>query len=182
MTYSLPVSVTVGGAEYEIRSDYRAALDICAALSDTELSDTEKAEVTLRIFYPEWREIPPEEYINALNAAFDFLSYGEERTQKKPRLMDWQQDFKYIAPAINRVLGKEIRSEDYLHWWTFLGAYYEIGECLFSQIVGIRSKKSRGKKLEKHEQEWYRSNRDIVDLKHKYTETEQQALRALGLK
>lgn len=52
MMYDLPKSVEVGGCVYEIRSDYRAVLDICAALSDPELSDDERGLVTLTIFYP----------------------------------------------------------------------------------------------------------------------------------
>ena len=35
----LPTSVDIDGTEYEIRSDYRAALDICMAMSDAELDE-----------------------------------------------------------------------------------------------------------------------------------------------
>ena len=58
MTYTLPTSVEVGGVEYEIRSDYRAALDIIAALSDFELNDQERVIVALDIFYPDFEKIP----------------------------------------------------------------------------------------------------------------------------
>ena len=37
MEYTLPKTVFVGGREYSIRSDYRAILDICEALTDPEL-------------------------------------------------------------------------------------------------------------------------------------------------
>ena len=40
MSYLLPTTLTVGGIEYAIRSDYRAALDIFAALADPELDET----------------------------------------------------------------------------------------------------------------------------------------------
>ena len=54
MEYTLPKTVSVGGREYSIRSDYRAILDICEALTDPELTNEEKAEVlTLPIF--RWR-------------------------------------------------------------------------------------------------------------------------------
>ena len=49
MMYALPTSLEVRGTEYEIRSDYRAALDICAALSDPELDNQEKALAALII-------------------------------------------------------------------------------------------------------------------------------------
>ena len=58
MMYDLPKSLTVCGSEYEIRSDYRAVLDICAALSDTELDDQEKAIIALDIMYPAFLDMP----------------------------------------------------------------------------------------------------------------------------
>lgn len=183
MIYFLPTSQTLGGKEYEIRSDFRAVLDICTALNDPELSPAEQAEVALTIFYPNAQEIPQELIPDALKACFDFIACGEENSPRRgPKLMDWEQDFKHIVPAVNRVLGQEIRALPYLHWWTFIGAYNEIGDCLFAQIVGIRSKKAHGKRLEKYEQEWYRANRNLVDFKQTYTDAEKSALAALGIK
>lgn len=185
MNYTLPTSQKLGGIEYEIRSDFRAVLDICAALNDPELSDREKAEVALMIFYPAFETIPQESLEEALKACFTFISCGEEDVntgKRQPKLMDWEQDFRHIVPAVNRVLGQEIRAMPYLHWWTFIGAYNEIGDCLFAQIVSIRSKKAQGKRLEKHEQEWYRKNRALIDFKQVYTENEKDMLAALGIK
>ena len=47
-------------------------------------------------------------------------------------------------PSANRVLGQEVRAAKYMHWWTFLAAYQEIGECTFAQIVRIRDRLARG--------------------------------------
>lgn len=183
MNYSLPTSLTLGGEEYEIRSDFRAVLDICAALNDPELSPAEQAEVALTIFYPDVEEIPADLIPEALKRCFDFIACGEENSKRRsPKLMDWEQDFKHIVPAVNRVLGQEIRALPYLHWWTFIGAYNEIGDCLFAQIVNIRSKKAHGKRLDKFEQEWYRVNRRLVDFKQTYTDADKSALAALGIK
>ncbi len=183
MNYSLPTSLEIGGVDYEIRSDFRAVLDICAALNDIELSNQDKAEVALTIFYPDFEKIPPEHWEEALKACFDFIACGEQPTGKKrPKLVDWEQDFLSIAPAVNRVLGTEIRAVKHLHWWTFVGAYNEIGDCLFAQIVSIRHKKTHGKRLDKYEQEWYREHRDLVDFKRGYTDSDKEALAALGLK
>ena len=52
MTYGLPASVEINGNDYEIRSDYRAILDILEAINDPELTDSDRAEAVLRIFYP----------------------------------------------------------------------------------------------------------------------------------
>lgn len=178
----LPTSVEVDGAEYEIRSDYRATLDICAALDDPELEQQDKAAVALDIFYPAIEEMPPECYQEALDKCFWFVRGGnDEAARKAPKLMDWKQDFPLIVAPINRVTGREIRSLDYMHWWTFLAAYYEIGDCLFAQVVRIRELKSRGKALDKADREFYNKNRDIIDLKTTYTESEKETLGAWGV-
>lgn len=178
MIYDLPKSLEIGGEEYEIRSDYRAILDICIALSDPELNEQDKAYVALKIFYPDLDSIPREYLQEAVEKCYWFINGGAEDTGPKgPRLMDWEQDFQYIAAPVNRVIGQEIRAVKYLHWWSFLSAYMEIGECTFAQIVAIRDKKKRGKKLEKHEQEWLQRNRHLVDFKRKYTDAENELIK-----
>ena len=134
--------------------------------------------------------MPKEHYQEALKKCFWFINCGEDddNTRKAPKLVDWEQDFQYIVAPINRVLGQEIRSIPYnweentggLHWWTFISAYYEIGNCTFAQIVRIRDKKSRGKKLDKQDQEWYKANRKLVDLKQTYSKSEKAILKEWG--
>nr|DAH76937.1 MAG TPA: hypothetical protein [Caudoviricetes sp.] len=178
----LPESVEVGGVEYEIRSDYRAILDICAALSDPKLGEQDKALVMLGIFYPEFSEMPPEHYREAVEQCLRFINCGDDQREARPspKLVDWEQDFKYIVAPINRVTGEEIRALEYMHWWTFIAAYYEIGDCTFAQIVRIRSCKAKGKPLDKSDQEWYRSHRDLVDFKVTYTEADDVILKMWG--
>lgn len=178
----LPTSVEVCGAEYEIRSDYRAILDICRAISDPELKEQEKAVALLHIFYPAFSDMPAEHCQQAVEKCLWFIDCGQAH-QDRPhgKLMDWEQDFKYIIAPINRVMGKEVRSVEYMHWWTFLSAYYEIGDCLFAQIVRIRDRKARGKPLSKEDAEWYRRNRGLVDFQMVYTEADQEILKCWGV-
>lgn len=182
MSYLLPTSLNVGGTDYAIRSDYRAALDIFAALADPELDDTNKALELLDILYVDFENMEPHHYQQAIKEAMWFLNCGAGNIKqaKRPQLVDWEQDFQYIVSPINRVIGTEIRALEYLHWWTFISAYYEIGDCTFAQIVRIRNLKAKGKKLDKSDAEWYRENRDIVDIKTKYTEKEEELLAAWG--
>lgn len=172
MRYDLPTAVEVNGTEYQIRSDYRDILTIIEALSDPELSNQDRAEAMLDIFYPQFDEMPQADYEEAIRQCLAFINCGDEEQEEKrnPKLMDWQQDFPLIVAPVNRVIGKEVRSAKYLHWWTWLAAYQEIGDCTFAQVVNIRRKKLRGKKLDQGEQEFYRKNRALVDFKRKYTE------------
>lgn len=180
MTYTLPTTVEINGHEYAVRSDFRAILDILEAVNDVELDDQELAAVMLGVFYPDFENMPTSDYEGAIAKCFWFISCGqlEDKSKKRPKLVDWQQDFPVIVAPVNRVMGKEVRLMDYLHWWTFIGAYQEIGgNCLFAQIVGIRQKLANGKALDKSEKEFYRSNRNLVDLKQQYTEWENDLIR-----
>ena len=88
------------------------------------------------------------------------------------RLMNWQQDFKLIASPINHILGYEVRAAEHVHWWTFLGAYMEIGDCTFAQVVSIRKKRAQGKKLDKQAQQFYRDNVDLIEIRVQETDEE----------
>lgn len=177
----LPTSVEVGGQAYEIRSDYRAALDICVALNDPELSDRERAYVALCIFYADFDALPEEHLQEAVDRCLDFLNGGGPKPAgKSPRVVAWDQDFPLIAGPVNRILGCEIRAAEYIHWFTFLAAYGEIGDCTFAQVVRIREQKARGKTLDKQDREWYRRNRHLVDFAAQYTSSEQELLKEWG--
>ena len=172
--WSFPASLDIGGVEYEIRTDYRVILDLLMALNDPELNDSDnkvsaymQSRVILEIMFPDCDNIPQEHIQEALDKVAEFIDMGIGDDSKKPKTMDWEQDAPIIIPAINKVLNKEIRAEKYMHWWTFLGAYMEIGEGLFSNIIHIRQKKAKGKKLEKWEQDFYKENKSLIDFQHK---------------
>lgn len=185
--WEFPTSLNIGGVDYEIRTDYRAVLDLMAALNDPELTDSDpqitsymQSQVILQIMFPKCDDIPAEHIQEALNKVSEFIDMGISEDSKKPKTMDWEQDAPIIIPAINKVLNMEIRAQKYIHWWTFLGAYMEIGESLFSNILHIRQKKAKGKKLEKWEQEFYKENKSLIDFndkKYKRSDEEKEALR-----
>ena len=172
--WDFPTSLNVGGVDYEIRTDYRVVLDLFAALSDPELTDLDEqmtsymqSQVIMQIMFPDCDNIPHEHWQEALNKVSEFIDMGITEDSKKPKTMDWEQDAPILIPAINRVLNCEIRAKKYIHWWTFLGAYMEIGESLFSNVIHIRQKKATGKKLEKWEQDFYKENKSLIDFKQK---------------
>lgn len=143
MIYDLPTSIELGGTEYPIRSDYRAILDIVMALSDPEIEEWERIYSAVCAFYVEFSSIPLEYEQEAVKKCFWFINGGEDEDPgpRQPRLVDWEQDFQLICAPVNRVLGKEVRALEYLHWWSFLSAYHEIGgDCTFAQVVSIRDK------------------------------------------
>lgn len=177
MNYSLPTEIEINGVFYPIRNngDYRVILDVLAALNDSELDDRQRAGCALFIFYENVDLI--EDKQAAVDEMIRFISNGDENDGGASlRLMDWEQDFRLIVSPVNRILGCEVRSVPYMHWWTFLSGYMEIGECTFSNVVNIRRKKQKGQRLEKWEEEFYRENRKMIDLPLKLTPEEQAEL------
>ena len=175
MIGALPISLEVEGKQYEINSDFRVALLIFQAYSDTELTPQEKCTVCLKCLY---KELPPNTE-EALNKAVWFLDGGDmpKSKQAPKKIMDWEQDQAIIFPAINKVAGYETRTPNkYLHWWSFLGMFGEIGEGLYSQVMNIRSKMAKGKKLDKTDKEFYNDHKELIDLKRKLTPEEQEEL------
>ena len=183
--YDLPTSAVIGGTEYPIRSDYRAILDIIQVIGDPEIDDEERTCLVLSFFFPDYEDLPLRDFQEALDYVFWFVGGGGEQPKgKKPKLMDWEQDFTLIVAPVNRVLGYEVRDVPYdfeaneggLHWWTFLSAYYEIGDCTFAQVVGIRKKKLQGKKLDKSDEAFYKENRDLIDMRRRVTDSDKEEL------
>ena len=181
MTWDLPISVEIDDVIYKIRNncDYRVVLDCIDALNDTDLNVRQRIECALIIFYEDLTGLT--DFEAAICEMFRVINIGEDEVVKpnKPRLLNWSHDFNYISPPISRVLGYDVRTPDkYTHWWTFIGGYNEIGECTFANIVAIRSKKLKGQKLEKHEIEFCREHRKMIDLPQNLTAEEKALLEA----
>lgn len=182
MIFDLPTALTFGGREWDIDSDFRQVLRILAAYEDPDLADAEKAAVCLYNLYVDFEDIPPELVQAAYDAATTFIDGGKKSDGDGPRTMDWTQDAALIFPAVNRAAGFEVRDVEYMHWWTFLGFFMEIKDTTYATVLGLRSKRGRGKKLEKWEKEYWDQNRAVCELKPHYTEeelAEQERLRRI---
>lgn len=165
--YEIPTSITIDGQEFSIRNkgDYRTILDCFSALEDGELTAQERLFSSLIIFYGDLNSVDDLDKLPNLETAieemynfFNCNSPTSPGTQSNHKLVDWDQDAQLICSAVNAVSNKEIRSEPYIHWWTFMGWYTAIGDSVFSTIISIRDKIVRGKKLEKHERDFRRDN------------------------
>lgn len=183
--YRLPVTVTIDDIEYPIRNngDYRMVLDCFIVLQDIEIeSETERILTALLIFYEDLDVdsvlLLSEDDIKArLKAMYDFFDCGQDMSnapKNTRKLMDWKQDEMLVISAINNVAHTEVRAEEYIHWWTFMGYYMSIGESAFATVVSIRNKILTNKKLEKHEKEFRAENPQYFIWNHKTIE-EQEA-------
>lgn len=165
--FEIPVSLRAGEAQLNIRNrgDFRMVLDCFTALNDVELEKEERVYSALIIFYEDFNKLEDLMHFPWLNEAvkkmYWFFNCGDDSgvgANKHRKLIDWDGDSQLIASAVNKVANMEIRSTEYLHWWTFMGYYLAIGESPLATIVGIRSKIMEGKKLEKYEKKFRSDN------------------------
>lgn len=183
MIGALPETLTVGGVDYPIRTDYRNVLQVFEEFLDPELETAEKWIVAVYLLFEDFRCY--DDVAEAAGRGFSleeaikqilwFISAGQpEKEVLELPTYNWKQDEQMIFSAVNKVAGRETRELEYLHWWTFLGYFNEVGEGTFSFIVGIRHKLNKGKKLEKHEKEFLSRNKELVLMKKPLTKEEQE--------
>lgn len=183
MIGALPEALTVGGEEYPIRTDYRNVLQVFEVFQDPDLQPEEKWIVAIYLLFEDFS--CADDVLQAAQEGFDvvetqkqilwFISAGQPEKQiVELPVYNWSQDEQMIFSAVNKVAGRETRELEYLHWWTFLGYFNEVGEGTFSFIVGIRHKLNKGKKLEKHEKEFLSHNKELVLMKKPLTKEEQE--------
>lgn len=161
--WKLPKTAEIGGTVYPINVDFRDILEILRYLNDESRPLYLRWQIALGLFYD--GEIPYCDQQEAMQYLSEFISYGQPEGKPGPKLMDWDQDAQMIIGDINKVAGIDVRGVDFVHWWTFLSYFYGIGEGQLSTVVSIRSKQSKGKKLEKWEQDFFRENKDKVNFR-----------------
>ena len=170
-TWALPVQAVIGGKTYDLHGDFRDILEIFSYLDDPEIPEFLRWQIALALFYEQ--EIPEKDRQEAIDYLLLFLNCGKDEPGKPgPKLLDWQQDGPLIVADINKTAGQEIRALPFVHWWTFMAWFHAIGEGQLSAVVSIREKLRSGKKLEAWEKDFYRNNKDRVELKKKYSAQE----------
>lgn len=173
MNYYLPEAVEINGVTYKIEHTLLEILDVLSALNDPNLNDRERLYAALFIFYPDFDRINENDLNEAAEKMMDFIACGMSAEARTPgmKLYDWEQDFNLIIGPVNKILGYEARAVN-PHWWTFISAFYNIGECAFSTVVSIRQKKLKGKKLEKWEKDFCNENKELIKIKSRVSDSQ----------
>jgi hypothetical protein len=169
--WQLPVKTKIGGADYDLHTDFRDILEIFAYLQNPDLPEPVRWRIALGLFYEQ--PVMPEHRQEALAYLSEFLRCGAPNTPG-PRLLDWQHDAGAIIAGVNKAAGQELRSLPFVHWWSFLGWFHAMEPGQLSALVSIRDRLRRGKPLEDWQKEFYAENKAAVDLPVRYTAAEQQ--------
>ncbi len=174
-TTGLPTTLTVGGQEFEINTDFRYIIEtICFAYNDPDVPPEYAGYILVYNLYKcDIEELP--DYSEALKQACWFVDGGrdyEDQPKKAPRLFDWEQDYDFIISAVDQSVktAETVLELDYMHWWTFLRKFSERKETRLDNIIGIREKLAKHEKLEKWEQRTLEENRSIIELRDNETD------------
>lgn len=136
---SPPDTVTVGGREYPVETDFRVWADFQSILTG-DGKEREKAErlagFMARLGLPPSRE--------ALEAMLEFYTAeSKERAvasrKARPMAFDFQQDSEYIYAAFMGAYGIDLTTAA-LHWWRFKALFKALPEdCELCRIMRYRT-------------------------------------------
>ena len=187
-----PESLTVGGPEYPIDTDFRVWVKFQAAVTEKG-TDGKKAERLCA--FMEKMGLPPGE--EALNAMLDF--YTAASTEKavagqknRPAAFDFEKDSEYIFAAFMGAYDIDLTTAR-LHWWTFKALFKALPEdCEFCRIMRYRTidlkdvPKSQKRFYQEQKARYslgekavYRTEKDMRDyVKRRFADAERQAAEA----
>ena len=124
-----PDSITAGGKQYTVLTDFREWLRFADMLRDDSLSAEERAYLCGMWIEPEPDSVT-EELLAALLSFYraDALNppkpvdddEASEITVPKPPVLDFSIDAAYILGDFRRFYGIDLLSAVHMHWWAFL--------------------------------------------------------------
>lgn len=129
----------IGGAEYEIKSDFRTSINFESLVTNPDADKEQTALEVLELYYP----VLPDDIGEAFEKIIWFHGCGKpERTgtgKKQPRAYDFSYDFDYIYAAFKSQYQIDLHDVEYLHWWKFKAMFDALTEeCVICKIMGYR--------------------------------------------
>ena len=137
-----PKTVTVGGEEYEINTDFRVWAQIDELLFSGEISPERAAQI-LGLCY---KQRLPEDAKAAFEAVIRFHAAGKvqrkngrKRMERQRRYVSFLYDEAYISAAFFSEYNIDLSSTD-MHWWRFRTLFDGLSENQkICEIINIRA-------------------------------------------
>lgn len=171
-----PKTVMIGGAEYEIRSDFRASILYELLWQDDDVPHDVKIRQSLDIYFPVVPEADIYEIFDAiswfylcgrtekerkLQDALDRYDDDDEVISTSSRVYSFDYDDEYIFAAFQQQYGINLSEVEYLHWWQFRAMFKALNDsCQFVKIMGYRATKISSD-MSKTEKEFLRKMKSI---------------------
>ncbi|MBE5867990.1 MAG: hypothetical protein E7293_03405 [Lachnospiraceae bacterium] len=131
---------------YLIRTDFRIGIQIALCLEDQEIEETERVAIALDLLFG--RGIPDYEtafrclawYMNGGQEQRDKKNVSEDEEEETDQAFDFEIDSGRIMTAFLRSYNIDLTKEK-MHWFHFLALIGDVGECAFTNVINIRTKK-----------------------------------------
>ena len=176
----LPSTVTVGGNLISINSDFRTSILFELMMQDTEMSNSEKLEATLELYYRN----TPSNLEEAINKAIWFYKCGKEDTKqtananmnKQKQIYSYEYDAEYICSAFLSQYRIDLQDIDGLHWWKFKAMFQGLNES--NEIVKIMGYRALdlSKIKDKEQKAHYRKLKNLYRLPDNRTEEQKESM------
>ena len=172
----LPSKVKIDGTEYNINSNFRTSVLFSLLMEDEELTEKEKINQALELYYP----IIPHNKIEAVEKIKWFYSCGKDNDTKpagkkgnSEKILDYEEDAKYIYSAFLSQYRIDLQDIEYLHWWKFKALLDSLGEN--NKLLEIMKYRSIdiSKIEDKEQRRFYKDMKKIYSLNKHNKEDEQ---------
>lgn len=171
----VPTVVTIDGMEYEINSDFRASILFEEMMQDDEITNEDKVNNALELYYPVIPENPKE----AVEKLLWFYKCGKDVKKSKgtgkgstQQILDYEYDDDYIYSAFLSQYGVDLQDIEYLHWWKFKAMFKALKEDnMIVKIMGYRSMDLHSIK-DKEQKAYYRRMKKLYEIPKPHEEIE----------
>lgn len=154
-----PTSVSVGGKDYEIETDFRAIIEVEHMIfgplteeqevfakeiqrqSDLAMAD---AELNARYFFAMqlfYRDKIPEDLEEAAEKLIWFYGCGKKQKENgtKKIVLSFEYDMDYINAGFLQDYRIDLFDINYMHWWKFMSLFSALhDDCKICEIMGWR--------------------------------------------
>ncbi len=165
----LPEEVEICGEQVKINTDFRTGILFEEMVLDRSLSDEEKIETALRLYFgDEIQFIGASAITEAMSAILWFYRCGDEEPKDKGKkevkpIFSYEHDSPHIYEVFLSAFNIDLTIEK-LHWWQFRALFGALPEdCMFMKVVGYRAMKIPNK-MPKEQKEFYQKMKRIHEL------------------
>jgi len=162
--------------EYELNTDFRVGIQIMQAMTDAEITETEKIYVIHRLLFKDYGagidEVAEcvEWFLSGWNHD-NVINSGNTKTA-----ISFDNDHGRIYSAFMSQYHINLNTAQ-MHFWEFMILLTNLEECAFTRVIDIRTKKITSK-MSKEEKEAYNRGKKIYSIHQEepLTEEEDEAL------
>lgn len=186
----LPTTVTVGGVEYPINTDFRTSILFEQMAVDIDIEDDEKWEYLLEYYY-QGISVTDENIGGLVEEALKFYrcergqlqsddeSCKDSSSSSSDKIYDFDYDDMYIYGAFLQQYGIDLQDIEYLHWWKFKAMFNSLKEeCKFCKILEYRSI-DLSQVQDDAQKEYYRKMKELYKLPTKVSIKEEERQKAI---